>query len=785
MKNRLLIALCIFCLLSITTIISYSFSLSDNITSKEYTINNNTIYAVPTSYELTVSEFLSCIDYYSKVDVYNSDDELLTDNDILGTGSKLKINNTYYSIIVLGDVTGDGLIQLGDVAKLYNAYKNKIVLDENYLKAGKVTNNSNITLGDVAKLYNFYKGKSPFSYYSESDINLINSYINKANSYADNISLAKIGTNVIHDLNLGNISENDSIIITKNKSIELSILKNNKCYRKDALSDDIRVIEDVFCNTNIGGYVSNNGDLHVSGSKILNEDNKEIIFRGFSSGTSTRLTQNWSTWYTNDSFKTIHDWGTNLFRITFKPEQYATNPEYINDLYNYIDLATDNDLYVLISWMGNSDFTNYINSAKEFFNLMSTRYKNSNNILYEICNEPFGSSWSTIKSYADEIIPIIRSNTNAIIVVPAAYHIVDSDDYVSTLLDNPINDTNTIYSTHMYVAHSLSSNTVQDILKIKNEGKVIFISEWGTTESDGSGGFYKDNSDLWVDFLERNKIGWLNFNISDVYWNNTPYLSSVVKPGEWKYNLHNSILSESGKYMKKVLTNTNELTTKSLLMSRKDDYGFFKEEYRTTIKHIVFKVNNYIPDEFGVSFDVSMTLNGSVKAYIVNDTLYISSINDILYAPSNMKYFFKDFTNLVDIDFTNLNTNDVINMSYLFQGDSSLNSINFSNINTSKVTNMSLMFSNCVSLTTIDMSNLNLSSLTNMSLMFIWNNNLTNLYLPIINESIITDSNDVFYKTGIDVTNWNIHLKSTNRDFIVNLINNSTNPNLSYTIITD
>ena len=82
----------------------------------------------------------------------------------IGTGMKLKINISaseykVYSFILMGDVTGDGVVSLGDVAALYNHYRGNKLLAGAFLSAGKTTGNDEIALGDVSKLYNFYRGK--------------------------------------------------------------------------------------------------------------------------------------------------------------------------------------------------------------------------------------------------------------------------------------------------------------------------------------------------------------------------------------------------------------------------------------------------------------------------------------------------------------------------------------------------------------------------------------------------------------------------------------------------
>lgn len=40
---------------------------------------------------------------------------------------------------------------------------------------------------------------------------------------------------------------------------------------------------------------------------------------------------------------------------------------------------------------------------------MSKKYSKQKNVIYEICNEPNGCSWSTIRSYAAQVIKIIRN----------------------------------------------------------------------------------------------------------------------------------------------------------------------------------------------------------------------------------------------------------------------------------------------------------------------------------------------------------------------------------------
>ena len=166
-KSKIISFVLTFIIVLVSIIIKTTYASSNNITSEEYRINNNKIYAIPTSSTLKLSEFLSKIDFNGDIEVYNSDNEKVDIESNVGTGYSIKNNNVTYSIVVNGDITGDGLIQIGDVSALYNHYKSNRTVDGLKLEAGLLTGNSKVMIGDVAKLYNYYKGKKPFTYYKE------------------------------------------------------------------------------------------------------------------------------------------------------------------------------------------------------------------------------------------------------------------------------------------------------------------------------------------------------------------------------------------------------------------------------------------------------------------------------------------------------------------------------------------------------------------------------------------------------------------------------------------
>ena len=99
-----------------------------------------------------------------EVKYYNFKDELVNSDDaIVGTGSRIGFyyNNVLvkeFINIVKADITGDGMVNLADLSKLFNYYRGNITMDDVHLMAADVTNDKNVSLGDLSKLFNYYRG---------------------------------------------------------------------------------------------------------------------------------------------------------------------------------------------------------------------------------------------------------------------------------------------------------------------------------------------------------------------------------------------------------------------------------------------------------------------------------------------------------------------------------------------------------------------------------------------------------------------------------------------------
>ena len=200
-------------------------------------------------------------------------------------------------------------------------------------------------------------------------------------------------------------------------------------------------------------------------------------------------------------------------------------------------------------------------------------------------------------------------------------------------------------------------------------------------------------------------------------------------------------------------TYTNAVTNKYLLGSSRYTGEFDLTSVKRKNINSITILNTYtdaIPTTYVASWDVSKANDGSVTAWLVQDTtnttryhLYIGGKYGVIASSGNYLFaYYENCRNITGLE--KLNTSSVIDMSYMFYECNWLENLNLSGFDTSKVTDMSSMFCNCDGLTTLDVSNFNTSSVTNMRSMF-ESIKLTSLDLSTFNTSAVTDMAYMFY----------------------------------------
>ena len=288
-------------------------------------------------------------------------------------------------------------------------------------------------------------------------------------------------------------------------------------------------------------YVSYNGNLSLEGNNIVNQYKEKIVLKGISS----HGLQWFNYLITDENIKTLKSWNTNVFRLAMYTKEggYIDNRNVYDDLIKDIDLVISNDMYVIVDWhiLSDNNPNNYKNEAIDFFDKISSKYKNTPNIIYEICNEPNGgTSWNDVKSYAEDVIKTIRKNSNNIIIVGTPTWSQDVD----SVINNKIDDKNTMYALHFY------SGTHKDDLRNKAKRALdnnvpIFVSEFGVSDASGNGGVYLDEANKWMEFIKNNNLSFVNWSLADKNES-----SALLNPNNKVVS--DDSLSESGKYIKNI-----------------------------------------------------------------------------------------------------------------------------------------------------------------------------------------------------------------------------------------
>ena len=276
------------------------------------------------------------------------------------------------------------------------------------------------------------------------------------------------------------------------------------------------------------------GRLQVINGKLCSESGEPVMLRGVSSNGLITAED-----YINEPLfhELSADRGVNLFRFAMYTYGvgivgYCTGGDkerHKQDMIKGVDLARDQDMYALIDWhiLSDGDPNQYLDEAKAFFADMAGQFCDYDNVLYEICNEPNGVDWQTVKAYAEQIIPVIREKD------PASVIIVGNPDWskdLCSLAADPLDFDNILYTLHFYAASH--GQELRDMTqRLSRDGLPIFVTEFGVTMS--SGGFPRDleSADLWIELLEQENISYCMWSFSSA-----PEPCSALRTGLLKYS---------------------------------------------------------------------------------------------------------------------------------------------------------------------------------------------------------------------------------------------------------
>ncbi len=271
------------------------------------------------------------------------------------------------------------------------------------------------------------------------------------------------------------------------------------------------------------------GPLKVQGSKLTDKNGIPVQLRGISShGLS------WYPQYVNyDAIKQMkQEWGVNLFRLAMYTAEYngycvgddANRAALKSRIQSAVEATRELGVYLIIDWhiLSDNNPQIYQDQSLAFFKEMAEKYKNEEHIIYEICNEPNGSTtWDDIKAYANVIIPAIREHSSAVILVGTPTWSQDIDQAAAS----PITGYDNIMYTLHYYAATHKEDLRQRMVTAASSGLPVFVSEFGICDASGNGQIDEGEADRWLETMNAHGISFVMWNFA-----NKAESSSMIRP---------------------------------------------------------------------------------------------------------------------------------------------------------------------------------------------------------------------------------------------------------------
>ncbi len=290
------------------------------------------------------------------------------------------------------------------------------------------------------------------------------------------------------------------------------------------------------------------GALHVENGKLTDADGNTVQLYGMSTHGIA-----WFPQYINyDSLRTLRDdWNTNCIRLAMYTAEYGGycaggDKEQLKQLVkDGVSYATELGMYVIVDWhiLSDCDPNQNKDEAIAFFREMAEVFADNDNVLYEICNEPNGgTSWDSIKSYAEEVIPVIRAQKpDAVILVGTPTWSQEIDKAAAS----PLDDSNVMYTLHFY------AGTHKDDLRNRLEtcvqnGLPVFVSEFGMCDASGNGANDFVSTTKWLDLLNKYQISFCCWNLANKDESSSVFKASSTALSDWTDDDFN----ESGRWIR-------------------------------------------------------------------------------------------------------------------------------------------------------------------------------------------------------------------------------------------
>ncbi|MFC2662330.1 MAG: glycoside hydrolase family 5 protein [Eubacterium sp.] len=277
------------------------------------------------------------------------------------------------------------------------------------------------------------------------------------------------------------------------------------------------------------------GALHVKGVNLTDSHGKTVQLKGVSTHGIA-----WYPQYVNQAvFKTLRDgWSANCVRLAMYTQEYGgwtsggdkAQLEAVLD--RGVKAASILGMYVIIDWhiLSDGNPNSHRKEAKAFFTKMAKKYGSNGHVLYEICNEPNGCSWSQVKQYANYIIPAIRKySPKSIILVGTPTWCQD----LTAAAASPLKQKNVMYTCHFYAASH--GQFLRDKVKAaRSSGLPVFISEFSICDASGNGAISYTEAGKWKALINKYHLSWCAWSLSNKAETASLLKSSTQKTSGWE-----------------------------------------------------------------------------------------------------------------------------------------------------------------------------------------------------------------------------------------------------------
>ena len=306
-------------------------------------------------------------------------------------------------------------------------------------------------------------------------------------------------------------------------------------------------------------FVAQHGRLQVSGNRILDSHGAPITLRG--------MALYWSQWkpafYNANCVRWLRDdWKCTVVRASMAVRNggYLSNPDAeLARVRTVIRAAIDLGIYVIVDYHETENGNDNLAQAKRFFGDISKEFGNVPNIIYETWNEPLNTHpWATvIKPYHESIIPVIRANDSANIILCGTRSWSQDVDEAAK---DPIRiSRNLAYTLHFYAATHKASLRTKAQAALAG-GLALIATEGGLSEASGNGAIDTAEAARWADFMDQNGIAWMNWSVADLTESSAALKPGASGAGGWAA----SQLSPSGNWVRNRLRAKNGSTSSAL-----------------------------------------------------------------------------------------------------------------------------------------------------------------------------------------------------------------------------